>query len=75
MKTCSLWSCNACAIRLRLDCLNPKTQWRYSRSSVARLYTDVLDSDEITFGSSYVLVKERCLMKAFKDLNGEPKLR
>ena len=24
---CSLWSCNACAIRLKLDCLNPKLQW------------------------------------------------
>ena len=43
-----------------------------SHSSVARLYTDALDSHRFKFRLWYALVEGRWLMKLFKDMSAEP---
>ena len=69
---CRLRLCNACAIWLKVNSLNPNVQ-RCNRTLVGNTSeTDARESPRSDFRRGYALLDGRCVMNVLKGMSGEP---
>jgi len=69
---CMLRLCNACAIGLKVNSLNPNVQ-RCNRTLVGSTSeTDAIESHRSDFRRGYALLDGRCVMNALKGMSREP---
>ena len=58
-KTCTVRPCNACAIWLKLNCLNPNVQWCNRTLVGTTSDTDAIESCGFKFRPQYTLLDGR----------------